>query len=45
MTTDERIAQAREQIHEIQQMAARLARQQKELHEMIWELRGNIVMM
>jgi len=45
MNSEERIAKAREQIHEIQQMAAKLARQQLELHEMIWKLRGNITMM
>ena len=43
--SDERIAKAREQIHEIQQMAARLKREQQELHDMIWKLRGNIMMM
>lgn len=42
--SDERIAKAREQIHEIQQMAAGLVRQQNELHDMIWKLRGNIEM-
>ena len=43
--SDERIAKARLQIHEIQQMAAGLAMQQQELHDMIWKLRGNIMMM
>ena len=44
MDKDERIRKANEQIHELQQMAAKLAIQQKELRYMIWKLRGNLMM-
>ena len=43
--SDERIVEAREQVLEIQKMAAGLAMQQQKLHDMIWKLRGNIIMM
>ena len=44
MDKDERIQKANEQIHELQQMAAKLAIQQQELHDMVWKLRGNLMM-
>ncbi len=44
MSDDERIRKTRELAFAIQQMAARLAREQQELHDMIWKLRGNVVM-
>lgn len=43
--SDERIAKVREQLHEINKLAVRLKREQQELHDMIWKLRGNIMMM